>query len=125
MDVEDEITDAQRHQNYLELINAIKYMEDGGRVTEDWSDEGKKYVRKWREWIPDFSNINEEREDVTFRKVCNETETIMKYVHGTIVRSNYLDPKLYLLLLQHMRKMIDLITADDEMDDMMKMLSMK
>lgn len=123
MEVEEELSDTQKHENYLQLINAIKYIEEGGRISEDWCEESKKYVRKWREWIPDFSEINEEREDNDFRKLCNETETIMKYIYGTILRTNYLDSKLYLLLLQHMKKILDMLEEDNELDNMLKMMS--
>lgn len=128
MDLEDESTmelsDAEKHTNYLAIAKTIEFIQSGGRITEDWTEEHKRLIRQWREWISDFSQINEEREDAEFRKLCNETETIMRYIYGTLNRASYLDVKAYLLLLQHMKKIIDMLANDDEMEEMMKMLSM-
>ena len=124
MEVEEQISDAQRHQNYLELLKAIEYLENGGRVTEDWTEDSKQYIRKWRQWIPDFNVVNDEREDEEFRKVCSETETIMKYLHGTVDRTGYVDPKLYLLLLQHMKKILDMLESDEEFAELLSSMKM-
>lgn len=124
MEVEEEISDAQRHQNYLELLKAIEYLENGGRVTEDWTEDSKQYIRKWRQWIPDFNVVNDEREDGEFRKVCSETETIMKYLHATLDRTGYVDPKLYLLLLQHMKKILDMLESDEEFAELLSSMKM-
>lgn len=122
MDVDQPLSDVERHKNYADLVEAIKYIESNGRITEDWTVENKKLIKKWREWIPDFSTVNEEREDSTFRKACAETETIMRYLYGTITKSSVLDVKMYYLLLTHMIKILDMLASDDEMNDLLSMM---
>ena len=124
MEIEQEFSDVEKYKNYTDIVNTIKYLEDGGRVTEDWTEDHKSMVSKRRGWIPNFSSINEEREDVEFRKVCDETETIMNYLVHNTKKTGYFDAKLYLLLLKHMKKILDMLADDDEMNDLLSMMKM-
>jgi len=124
MEIEQPLSDVERYKNYTDLVEAIAYIENNGRITEDWTVENKSLIKKWREWIPDFSEINEEREDAEFRKICSDTETIMRYLYGTITRSSFLDVKLYHMLLKHMKKILDMLADDDEMNDLLSMMKM-
>lgn len=119
-----EFSDEEKHQNYCRIVRTIDFLQNGGRITEDWMIEHIEYIKLYRSWIPDFSSINEEREDREFRKCCQETETIMQYVYRTVHTSDYFDTKVYLLLVQHMKKICDMIMDEDDLERCMKMLSM-
>lgn len=120
MESDDEmLSEVERNKNYLSLVNAAKHIENGERITEDWIYEQKRRVEQWREWIPDFSLINEEREDAEFRRLCINTETIMRY----LLASGF-NVKTYLLLLQNMLKIIDMIEADENLEGLFENLRM-
>lgn len=119
-----EFTEEEKYQNYCRIVRTIEFLQNGGRITEDWLIENIEYIKMYRSWIADFSMVNEEREDREFRKCCQETETLMQYLSRTVNTSDYFDPKVYLIFLQHMKKLCDLMMAEDELEECMRMLSM-
>lgn len=119
-----EFNDEEKNQNYCQIVRTIQFLENGGRITEDWMVENIDYIKMYRGWIADFSKVNEEREDREFRKCCEETETLMQYLSRTVHTSDYFDPKVYLLFLRHMKKLCDMLFAEDELEACMRMLSM-
>ena len=119
-DSQDEmLSEVERNKNYLNLVNAAKHIENGERITEDWVYEQKRLIEQWREWIPDFSVINQERQDKAFRDKCSKTETLMRYILAT-----GFNIKTYLQLLQHMKNIIDMISDDDEFEGLFENLRM-
>lgn len=119
-----EFTEEEKHQNYCRIVRTIEFLQNGGRITEDWLIENIEHIKMYRSWIADFSMVNEEREDREFRKCCQETETLMQYLSRTVNMSDYFDPKVYLIFLQHMKKLCDMIMDEDDLEQCMKMLSM-
>ena len=113
------LSDVERHKNYINLVNAIKHIESGERITEDWTYTQKRRLEQWREWIPDFSMINQERKDKQFRELCSKTETLMRYILAVGFST-----KTYLQLLQHMVKIIDMLQEDEDFDALLNKLSM-
>lgn len=113
-----ELSEAEKNANYQVFITTIEFIQNGGKITEDWVEENKKLIRQWREWIPDFNVINPEVEDSTFRKTCQHAETLISY----LCASGF-DVKVYLMLLQTLKKLCDMLYADDELDSMMEMMS--
>lgn len=116
---EEALPDAQRYNNYLNIVNAIEHIESGGKITEDWVYDQKSMLEQWREWIPDFSVINQEREDKDFRQTCVQTETLVRYILAT-----GFNVKTYVQILKHMKKIIDTIESDDELTEFVEKLRM-
>jgi chemotaxis regulatin CheY-phosphate phosphatase CheZ len=124
MDTVSGYSDTEKYQNYMQIINALKHIETGQRITEDWMEDNKWLIEKWRDWIDDYSTINSDMQSRDFRKLCSETETIMQYLIRSIRSTKTFDVKVYTLLLRHMKKICDTIFSDKEMEDLMEMLSM-
>ena len=118
------LSDSEKYKNYLEIANGIRYIENGGRITEDWMEESKLVIAKWRSWISDFSTVNPDREDKEFRDAATQCEVAMTYLCKEIAENSYVDVNMYANLLISMKKMCDCIFSDDELDDLMKMMSM-
>lgn len=116
---EDALPDAQRHKNYENIVDTIEHIEAGEKITEDWIYEQKSVLNQWREWIPDFSVVNQEQQNKEFRQTCKQAETLMRY----ILAAGF-NIKSYLQLLQHMKKIIDMIEADNELNEILEKLRM-
>jgi hypothetical protein len=90
-DSEDEtdlFTEEQKTQNWLQVYNATKFIENDGRITEDWMEEQKYHILKWRDWIPNFSTLNQDVEDPAFRAKCSYAEQIITHLVESIRQTN-------------------------------------
>jgi hypothetical protein len=58
MDTYSGYSDLERYQNYMQIVNTLKFFENNGHITEDWMEENKWIIERWRDWIDDYSQIN-------------------------------------------------------------------
>ena len=123
MDVsmEDEDTDvySSPHENYLRLLNTIKEIESNSRLTEDWFEEHKHHILKYRDTFPNFRKVNEEMEDAEFRRKADETETILANLIHELQSRKTFTAKTYLLLNKRMKELCELIWGEDELLEML------
>lgn len=124
MDEISEFNEKQRHKNYMEISDTLGYIEAGGRITEDFLVEVKWMIIKWREWIPDYSVVNEDNETEVFRQKCNQIELLIRELCRVIHSKNTIDMKLFTILLRHMKYICDTTFEDDEMADMLNNMTM-
>lgn len=112
------------YDNYLRIVNTIRSIEMGVRFTEDWYEEHKKHILKYRENFPNFHQVNQDFEDVDFRKKATEVETIMSnLVHEIEFRGTF-NVKLYLILNKHLKTMCELIWGEEELLQMLGQMRM-
>jgi hypothetical protein len=124
----DEVTgysNTEKYENYLEIVKTLDFIENNGRITEDWMEENRWIIEKWRDWIQDYSEINPEVTSKYFRKACSETETLIQYLIKSIRTTKTFDVKSYTLLLKKMKFVCDTIFDDMEMENLMDGLSLK
>ena len=124
MEIESDFTDDQRYNHYLHIANTLNYLENNGRVTEDWVEENKRAILQWREWISDFTDINPEIEEEEFRKRAIQTETLMQYLCRSIKSTGTFDVKVYRILLTNMKYLCDWYAEGDDFAEMINMMSM-
>lgn len=124
--MEEEDTDmySSPHENYLRLLTTIKEIESGTRLSEDWFEEHKHHILKYRDVFPDFHRINEDLQDKTFRTKANETETILSNLINEVEIYKTFTPKLYLLLNKHMKQLCEIIWGEDELLEMLGRMQM-
>ena len=116
-------TDDQKYEHYLQVVRTIQLIESGTKITEDWMEENKWLILRWRDWINNFAVLNSEVEDEEFRKKCRDSETIIQYLCHSIHSQKTFDPKTYLIFLRHLKYICDSLFTDDEMEELMSMLS--
>ena len=117
-------TDAQKYEHWLQVFNAIQFIENGGRITEDWMEDQKYQILRWRDWFPDFSNINPEIEDSAFRVRCSYTEEIMRQLLYMIKETKTFDPSVYLILLKSIEYIRSSVTTIDDISEWIGMMNM-
>lgn len=119
--MEEEDTDmySSPHENYLRILNTIQTIESKCRLTEDWFEEHKQHIFKYREVFPNFRNVNEDMEDKDFRKKADETEILLSNLIHEIKHRSLFDVKVYLLLNKRMKELCELIWGEDELLEML------
>jgi len=115
---------SEKYQNYMQIVKTIQFFESNGHVTEDWMHEHKWVIEKWRDWIYDYSELNSEITEKEFRKVCNETETLITYLIHSIRTTKTFDTRVYHILLTKMKYICDNIFDADELAGMMSSMYM-
>jgi len=119
--MEEEDTDvySSPHENYLRLLTTIKEIESGVRLTEDWFEEHKEHILKYREVFPNFKKVNEDMHEQEFRTKANETETVLSNLVNEIQSRNIFTTKVYLLLNKRMKELCEIIWGEDELLEML------
>lgn len=118
------LTDYQKHQNFLKILRTTQYLDDGGRITEDWMEEHKAMILQYREWIDDYTDVNEEITEPGFRKCCRDAETLISHLVHSIWSTRTFEVKIYHIFMRHMKQIIETVNTDDEMSDLLSMLKM-
>lgn len=108
--------DTQRENNYLELVAAIQYLDRNGRLTEDWLEDSRRLIRKYRIWWPNMRFINEEITDLDFRKICGEAEVLLAELMRGVHANDFVNVKLYAMFLKKLKTIIDRVIPDDQKD---------
>jgi hypothetical protein len=122
---ENPLSENERYENYMFIVSTIQSLQTTQRITEDWMQYHMHAILRWRSWIPNFSEVNEDREDEEFRKLCARTETLMDYVVGQIRERKSFEVIFYLHLLQCMKQIIDMLQDETDLSDMLNSMSMK
>jgi hypothetical protein len=118
-------SDEEKYYNYVEIVKTLEFIENNGRITEDWMEHNKWIIQKWRDMIDDYSRLNPEITSKYFRKDCTETEVLIQYLMSSIRSTKTFDIKVYVILLKKMKSMCDNVYDDQEMNNLMNTLSLK
>jgi len=118
-------SDTEKYENYIEIIKTLEFIENNGRITEDWMEHNKWVIEKWRDMIEDYSRLNPEIISKYFRKDCYETEVLIQYLIKSIRSTKTFDVKTYTILLRKMKSICDSFYDDIELDNLMNTLSLK
>lgn len=104
----DKLTDEEKYANYCRLLETIDFIEKGERVTEDWMEDNKHHIQAIRLAFPEgFQNVNPEIKDKEFRKLANETETIMNSLIVSIQYDKTFKVGHYYILLTRILSMFN------------------
>ena len=110
------------YENYCRLQQTAVFIQNDGRITEDWMEEHKKHILKYFEIFPRLSEVNEEIEDSTFRKKAKEAETLLLCLVDSIQKSGTFNVKFYRMLNENMVYLSETMFSDDELAQCMEML---
>jgi hypothetical protein len=113
------LTSEQRYRNYKLLLDTHEFFLNGGRITEDWLEEHKLYILRYRSWYSDYTTMNDEVEDENFRRICRDVETILSHLVMQIDKTNTYDPKVYKILNEYLKNMCECLFSEEELNDLM------
>lgn len=111
-------------ENYLRIVHTVETLEVGIRITEDWMEEHKEHILKYRNVFPNFETVNPDIEDSEFREKAKQTETLLANLSHQIKTQGTFNVKLYLILNKHMKSMCEIIYGEDQLAEMVQQLCM-
>lgn len=115
MEEEDNTMYSSPYDNYLRIVETIRTLESGDRLTEDWFEEHKGHILKYREQFINFAKINEDVEESEFRTKAVEVETILcSLVHEIRFRRTF-NTKVYLILNRHLKELTESLWEVEEL----------
>ncbi len=119
-----DFTENERYNNFMKIMTTTQYLDDGGIITPEWLEEHKQLILQYRQWISDYTDVNDEIEDKSFRKCCEETETLLRQLCHSIWTTGKFSVQIYHLFIRHMKHMLEVVYSEDILMDMMGGLSM-
>lgn len=105
-------------------MRTTQYLDHGGRITEDWMEDHKKLILKYRSWFTDYGNVNLDITEPGFRKCCAEVEELLSHLARSIWSEKTFDVNVYHNFVKHMYQIVETINTDDEMTMLLSMLEM-
>lgn len=126
----EELPDDQRFANYCRLINAINFIEEENRITEDWMEEQKKFISQIREGFSmGFHNVNSEIKDRQFRTTAQETETILNSLITSIQYDKTFKVSQFHSLLVRILKLFKIVnqhySETDELSEFLEKMTLR
>jgi hypothetical protein len=118
-------SDTEKYQNYIQIVNTLKFFENNGHITEDWMEEHKWVIERWRDWINDYSEVNTDVTEKSFRKACSDIETLISYLIKSIRATKTFDTKVYYILLTKMKYICDNLFEAEELEMLMNNMGVK
>ena len=110
------MTENQRENNYLELVGAIEYLKRNGRLSEDWLEDSRALIRKYRAWWPNMAFMNPDIQDREFRKMCGEAELLLAELMRGVHANDFVNVKLFGIFLNKVKLIIDHVIPDKDKD---------
>lgn len=122
---DDEETDlySDKYENYCRLQRTVTFLTNGGRVTEEWMEEHRLHILKYREIITDYTHVNDDIKDPDFRKTAQETEVLLSNLVQSISVNRFFNVRFYMMLNQHMLKLCEYFFSEEELELCMSKLS--
>ena len=120
---EETYTDDQKYSNYNHIIDVIKHIKTGQRITEDWMEEEIAWIRTIRDFYPDMSRLNPEIVDKRWRAMAEECELVLSELIWEINETRKFPIALCLRLHENIKKMFDFQLTDDEIEMLMSRMA--
>jgi hypothetical protein len=80
---------------YMQILQTIKFLKDGGIPTEQWIREQAEIVREYRNDCVDFSELMEDIEEPEFRDSALNVENLINELCVDLFYSRPFDVKKY------------------------------
>lgn len=112
------------YENYLRLLQTIETIESGARLTEDWYEEHREHIQKYREVFPNFHKINEDIHNTEFRTKAIEAEVLLSNLVNELQVRNIFTVRTYLILNKRLKDLCEFIWGEDELLDMLRRMGL-
>ena len=116
-------TNYQKNENFRELVETLDYLDQKKRITEDWMEQQKTNILRWREWIDDFTILNEEIDSDHFRQNCVNAETLVRHLIYSIHTERTFDVKVYHIFLNTIRMICETVIELGDINKLMEKMS--
>jgi hypothetical protein len=119
-----ELDEDQKHMNYRVLIDNIKYIRDGQRITEDWISDQIVYLKMCREQFSDMGQMNLEISEKRWRAMAEDCELMLSQLLWEHEETKQLSIELYLKFCENIKRMLAYYATDDDLTSSIGTISM-
>ena len=129
METDQPLTYDEKFYNYRRLVDTIQFIDQGGRITEDWMETHKQILGEYRNAFPDsFRAVNPEIKHKEFRTLAEESGVLLDSLMTSIQYEKKFKVGHYRMLLTRMLRMVDLVNEyhddGDELTSFMQNMSL-
>ena len=118
-----EYTDDDKYANYIHVLEVIRHIKDGKRITEDWMESEIRWIKIIRDFYPDMSKLNPDITDRRWRAMAEECELVLSELVWEIQQTRTFPVALCLRLHENIKRMFDSQLTVDEIDMLMAKMS--
>jgi hypothetical protein len=106
-----EYTEEQKEYHYRYLVQTIQFLLNKERITEDWMEEHKKSIMKYRrEFMDDLKYMNVEITNLGFRQACTDADPLLNKLVNSIIKKGTFDVNTYLIFCQKIKFIVDFVS---------------
>jgi hypothetical protein len=116
--METEYSDGERYTNYKFLENTIRHVRNQERITEDWMEDHKSRIVKYREFWHDMSRLNPEIKEYWFRALAVEAETLLTLLYEEILETKTFTVESYHAFNECVYKMAQTFLEEEDLAEM-------
>lgn len=113
-----EYTDAQKAENFRQILGTIRYIRNQGRITEDWMTEHKKHILHYRNYFGDFNLVNPDCKNRRFRMLAEDTELVLNHLVSEIEETGYFTVEMYLKLNSNLKRMMEVFYDINDLSEL-------
>lgn len=118
-----EYTDEEKHANYVRMVEVIRHIRNGGRITEDWMSDQIKFIKMCRDFYPNMSELNIDVTDRRWRSMAENSELLLSQLIFEINETRSFSIPLYCSFCETIKKMFESILSDDEIAMLMSQMT--
>lgn len=120
---EEKYTDDEKYTNYNHLVDVIKHIKTGKRITEDWMESEIQWITVIRDFYPDMSKLNTDITDKRWRALAEECEMVLSELMWEIKQTRTFSTSLCLRLYENIKKMFESQMTVDEIQMLMSRMA--
>ena len=121
-----ELTDVQKHANYLQLMRVLIDVGDRTHIDQWWKDEHREFIMNIRKHFEDFNCVLVIAQDDEQRTALEENkrraEILMRNLENSIRVNGTFDIQVYRLFAENVEPLVRQYIPKDELDEISEQL---
>ena len=121
-----ELTDVQKHANYLKLMRVLIDVGDRTHIDQWWKDEHREFIMNIRKHFEDFNCVLVIAQDDEQRTALEENkrraEILMRNLENSIRVNGTFDILVYRLFAENVEPLVRQYIPKDELDEISEQL---
>uniref|UniRef100_A0A6C0KEI2 Uncharacterized protein n=1 Tax=viral metagenome TaxID=1070528 RepID=A0A6C0KEI2_9ZZZZ len=121
-----ELTDVQKHANYLKLMRVLIDVGDRTHIDQWWKDEHREFIMNIRKHFEDFNCVLVIAQDDEQRTALEENkrraEILMRNLENSIRVNGTFDIQVYRLFAENVEPLVRQYIPKDELDEISEQL---
>ena len=119
-------TEEEKSNNYQRLLEAIRVLKNGERITEDWMEEHKSFIQEfYEEFDYSLKNVSPDIESEEFRRNAINAHTLLTLMIDSIHTYKTFNLNEYLLFSETVLSMVTYTNDQSDFENLFSNLKVK